>query len=43
VLNHTEGMRHVTLPHSMKQLLEGAEVSTIELPAYGVSVLLHTQ
>jgi beta-galactosidase len=43
VLNHTEEVRHVTLPHPMKQLLEGGEASTIDLPAYSVAVLLDTQ
>jgi beta-galactosidase len=42
VLNHAEEMRHITLPHAMKQLLESGEASAIDLPAYGVAVLLDT-
>jgi beta-galactosidase len=41
VINHTAGNQSVTLPRPMKDVLSGTgqTVSTIELPAHGVSVL----
>lgn len=40
LINHTQQSRHVTLPRLMKLLLEGGEGSAVDLPAYGVSVLV---
>jgi len=40
LINHTQEKRRVTLPRSMKFLLEGKEADTLELAAYGVEVLL---
>jgi beta-galactosidase len=40
VINFTQESQHVALPHQMRALLEGVQESTMELPSYGVEVLL---
>jgi beta-galactosidase len=40
MINHTQKTQHVTLPRPMKLVLENGEASQVDLPAYGVSVLL---
>jgi len=40
LINHTTEPQQVTLPNEMKDLLtDGAEVSSVDLPKYGVAVL----
>ena len=39
LINHTQEKQHITLPHSMKMLLERGEAAAVDLPAYGVVVL----
>ena len=40
LINHTQEKRQVRLPRPMKLLLEEGKVSAVDLPAYGVSVLV---
>jgi beta-galactosidase len=40
VINFKRETQHVALPHSMIELLSGSESSAIDIPAYGVEVLL---
>jgi beta-galactosidase len=40
LVNFKQETQHVTLPHAMTELLGGGESSTIDIPAYGVEVLL---
>jgi beta-galactosidase len=40
LINHTKEMRHVTLPRRMKMLLEDRGGSSVDLPAYGVEVVV---
>jgi beta-galactosidase len=40
MINHTQEIQHVTLPRPMTMVLENGQVSRVDLPAYGVSVLL---
>jgi beta-galactosidase len=40
LINFSKEQQSVELPHAMKSLLEQKEVSNIELPQYGVAVLL---
>ena len=39
LINFTQETRHITLPRSMKLVLEDGEASAVDLPAYGVSIL----
>jgi hypothetical protein len=43
MINHTQQTQHVTLPRPMKLVLEDGQASQVDLPAYGVSVLLENQ
>jgi beta-galactosidase len=43
LINYSQQTRKVTLPRAMKSLLEGRQAETVELPVYGVAVLLDTQ
>jgi beta-galactosidase len=40
LINYSQDTRQVTLPHAMKSLLEDKQVETVDLPVYGVAVLL---
>ncbi len=40
LINFNAAEQSVTLPHAMKSLLEGKDVSTVSLPQYGVAILL---
>lgn len=40
LINFASETRSVTLPHSMKQLLSGGTGNTVELPQYGVEILV---
>ncbi len=40
LINFTQTVQHVTLPRAMKSLLEGTDVQAVELPPYGVGILL---
>jgi hypothetical protein len=40
VINFLQTPQHVALPRAMKALQGGADVSSIDLAAYGVEVLL---
>ena len=40
VINFSRALQHVALPHAMQALLAGHEESSLDLPAYGVEVLL---
>jgi beta-galactosidase len=43
LVNFKRETQRVTFPHAMKQLLGGDDISAIDLPAYGVEVLLDKQ
>jgi len=43
MINHTEEIQHVPLPRPMTLVLENGQVSQVDLPAYGVSVLLENE
>jgi len=43
LINHTQERQHATLPRPMKLVLEEGEVSAVDLPASGVSVLVENQ
>jgi beta-galactosidase len=43
MINYTKETRHINLPRTMKLLLDDKQASSIDLPAYGVSVLLDKQ
>jgi len=43
LINYAPDSRTVTLPHSMKLLLDGKESDKVELPQYGVEVLADTK
>jgi beta-galactosidase len=43
LVNFKRETQHVTLPHAMTELLGGGEISTVEMPGYGVEVLLDKQ
>jgi beta-galactosidase len=43
LLNFAPQQQKITLPHSMKSLLDGAEAESIELGTYGVAVLLDSR
>jgi beta-galactosidase len=40
LVNHTRERQHVTLPRSMRLLLEDKQGSDVDLPPYGVAVAL---
>jgi hypothetical protein len=40
VINFFQTPQHVAVPRAMKALLGGGNVSYVDLPAYGVEVLL---
>jgi beta-galactosidase len=42
LVNYTPESRRVTLPHSIKLMLDGKEGDTVDLPPYGVAVALDT-
>ena len=44
LINFDPAPQHVALPHAMKSLLtDGASISSVDLPEYGVAVLLETK
>ncbi len=43
LINYSAEPQRVALPHAMKSLLDEKQEETIELPVYGVAVLLDTQ
>ena len=43
LVNFKREAQHVNLPHAMTELLSGGDVSAVEMPAYGVEVLLDKQ
>jgi beta-galactosidase len=40
LINYAQENRHVSLPHSMKMLLSNKQGNSLELPRYGVEVLV---
>jgi beta-galactosidase len=40
LINYTQENQQIALPHAMKLLLSGKEGSSVQLPAYGVEVVL---
>jgi beta-galactosidase len=40
LVNFKQETQHVTLPHAMAKLLGGSDVTAVDMPAYGVEVLL---
>jgi Beta-galactosidase C-terminal domain len=43
LINYSLETRGVTLPRAMKSLLDDKQEETVELPVYGVAVLLDTK
>jgi beta-galactosidase len=43
LINYSQETRQVTLPHAMKSLLEDRQADTLDLPPYGVAVLLDSK
>jgi beta-galactosidase len=43
LVNYAAEQRHVVLPHSMKLLLDEKSGDSVDLPRYGVAVLLDSR
>jgi beta-galactosidase len=43
IINHTRARQHVALPRPMKLVLEDGQVSSVDLPASGVSVVVENE